>query len=146
MNTVLFLCTGNYYRSRFAEILFDLLAQQSNLPWKADSRGLRLEPSNLGPLSTHTRAEFDRRKISYEKYLRLPLPVTAQDFSAAHHVIAVKEAEHRPLIEKGFPEWLHRVEFWHVHDLDCAGPDSALPQLEQHVKDLVARLAKANDV
>ena len=38
--TVLFLCTGNYYRSRFAEMLFNHLAVESQLNWKADSRGI----------------------------------------------------------------------------------------------------------
>ena len=41
--TVLFLCTGNYYRSRFAEILFNSVAEKMGLPWKASSRGLALE-------------------------------------------------------------------------------------------------------
>jgi protein-tyrosine phosphatase len=41
--TVLFLCTGNYYRSRNAEVLFNSVAGKMSLPWKASSRGLALE-------------------------------------------------------------------------------------------------------
>ncbi len=41
--TVLFLCTGNYYRSRFAEALFNAVAGKMGLPWKATSRGLARE-------------------------------------------------------------------------------------------------------
>src|SRR5438132_811728 len=33
--TVLFLCTGNYYRSRFAEVLFNSVAGKMGLPWRA---------------------------------------------------------------------------------------------------------------
>jgi hypothetical protein len=40
--TVLFLCTGNYYRSRFAEALFNSVAGRMGLPWRASSRGLAL--------------------------------------------------------------------------------------------------------
>jgi protein-tyrosine phosphatase len=38
-----FLCTGNYYWSRFAEILFNSVAGKRGLPWQASSRGLALE-------------------------------------------------------------------------------------------------------
>jgi len=36
---VLFLCTGNYYRSRYAEELFNHLARAEGLSWRAISRG-----------------------------------------------------------------------------------------------------------
>ena len=31
--TVVFVCTGNYYRSRFCEYLFDALAKKAGLCW-----------------------------------------------------------------------------------------------------------------
>jgi hypothetical protein len=34
MKQVLFLCSGNYYRSRFAEHLFNWLAPKASLPWR----------------------------------------------------------------------------------------------------------------
>src|SRR4051812_49894075 len=51
--TVLFLCTGNYYRSRFAEALFNSVAGKMGLPWRASSRGLALERgvNNVGPMA-----------------------------------------------------------------------------------------------
>ena len=36
INRVLFLCTGIYYRSRFAEHFFNWLAETDGLPWRAD--------------------------------------------------------------------------------------------------------------
>jgi protein-tyrosine phosphatase len=53
MRTILFLCTGNYYRSRFAEQYFNHLARQVSLPWLAVSRGLATERgvNNVGPIS-----------------------------------------------------------------------------------------------
>ena len=51
--TILFLCTGNYYRSRLAEVLFNSVAGKMGLPWQASSRGLALERgvNNVGPMA-----------------------------------------------------------------------------------------------
>jgi protein-tyrosine phosphatase len=53
MKTLLFLCTGNYYRSRYAEELFNHGAGRAGLAWTAFSRGLAIErrAGNVGPLS-----------------------------------------------------------------------------------------------
>jgi protein-tyrosine phosphatase len=55
-------------------------------------------------------------------------------------VIALKEAEHRPLMESFHPLWVNRIEYWHVDDVDCATPDDVLPKLQQQVETLVDRL------
>ena len=51
--TILFLCSGNYYRSRFAEHLFNARAAALGLDWQATSRGLNREfhTGNVGPIS-----------------------------------------------------------------------------------------------
>jgi len=139
MKTVLFLCTGNYYRSRFAEYYFRHLATEHNLAWAADSRGLLLDPGNLGPMSRHTRAECEQSGICMEP-LRLPQTLSLDDLKAATRVVAVKQTEHRPLMHKFFPEWVEKVEYWEVHDVDFAPPSWALPQLRQHVEELVQQL------
>jgi protein-tyrosine phosphatase len=142
IETVLFLCTGNFYRSRFAEIYFNWLAPHENLPWRADSRGLALDPANYGPLSIHTRRELQSLGIPLPEPLRDPRDAALADFEAARLIIALKEAEHRRLMKARFPAWAERVEYWHVHDLDCALPTKALPQVRQHVEELVLRLKR----
>lgn len=137
---VLFLCTGNYYRSRFAEILFNWQATQRGLAWKADSRGLALDHGNIGPISRHTLENLRIRGIESDTCERLPLAVSEADLATADYIIAVKEAEHRPIFETRFPAWTARVEFWHIHDLDCALPDTAIPHLEREVARLLDRL------
>src|SRR5690348_82245 len=101
---VLFLCTGNYYRSRFAEVLFNAVAARAGLPWRAESRGLALERGvlNVGPMSSDALGRLQALGIPTEGHLRLPLPVTETDLRRADLVIAVKEAEHRPLLCERF--------------------------------------------
>ena len=140
MKTVLFLCTGNYYRSRFAEILFNWHAAQRGLPWRADSRGLALDSMNSGHMSQYTVSRLLQMKIPVEKYQRTPRDLDLIDLKSAHHVVAVKASEHRPLISKRFPDWLNQIEFWEVHDIDCAVPEEALPHLENEVMELMQRL------
>lgn len=146
VNQILFLCTGNYYRSRYAEIVFNHLAPAYGLVWQATSRGLAPDDRNPGPISQHTLAALRSAGIPAPNPLRFPMPVTETDLSGAQFVVAVKEAEHRPLLERSFPGAVGRVEFWHVHDLDCAGPESALPQLRIHVEELMARLVDPSEI
>ncbi|MCE9604236.1 MAG: low molecular weight phosphatase family protein [Planctomycetia bacterium] len=146
MNQVLFLCTGNYYRSRYAEIMFNVLAQREGLPHRAFSRGLAPSPLNVGPMSPHTIAALTRLGIEHAEHLRDPLAVADADFESSELVVAVKEAEHRPLMERRFPAHLPRVEFWHVDDLDYAEPATALPHLDVLLTSLIARLKNKSDV
>ncbi len=142
MQTILFLCTGNYYRSRFAEIYFNHHAQKRGLPFVADSRGLALEPLNPGPMSRNTMRWLESLAIPIPPNPEFPRSAQVVDFEVAGLIIAVKEAEHRPLMERKFPEWADRVEYWHIHDVDCATPDDALPLLERRVAELLERLEK----
>jgi protein-tyrosine phosphatase len=93
MKRVLFLCTGNYYRSRFAEHLFNDRARRAGLEWEAGSRALAIERGrdNVGFMSIHAIEGLAERgvRISTE---RLPLPCTVEDLVSADLAIAVKEA------------------------------------------------------
>lgn len=144
MQTVLFLCTGNYYRSRFAEELFNHLAVAAGIPWRATSRALAIERghANVGPISCHALDALKRLRVGPAEPLRYPAALCEMDFREADLVIALKEAEHRPLVEERFLAHAHRVEYWHVHDLDFAAPQEALTQVERQVRELVSRLAR----
>src|SRR6266480_8052931 len=96
---ILFLCTGNYYRSRFAEIFFNWQAKQRGLQWTADSRGLALNGCNYGPISRYTVLRLKEKGVAHNDDYRFPLPLSEADLTAADHIVAVKEAEHRPLVE-----------------------------------------------
>ena len=139
---VLFLCTGNYYRSRFAEILFNTMAADEGLDLRASSRGVALDRgvNNIGPISTHTLKELRHRKIKDSSVSRFPLQVREEDLRTADLVIALDEEEHRSLIRDRFPEWVDRIEYWNIADLWATVPDEALAAIECKVRELVGRL------
>jgi protein-tyrosine phosphatase len=136
--TVLFLCTGNYYRSRFAEVLFNSVAGKMGLPWRASSRGLALERgvNNVGPMAPSALKALEAMGVrAGDDCARAPAPVTAEDLGAAARLVALKQDEHLPLLQERFPAWVGNVEFWHVDDAP-----HVLGLIEREVMGLVARL------
>ena len=78
-STVLFLCTGNYYRSRFAEVLFNSVAGKMGLPWRASSRGLALERgvNNVGPMEVSAVKALEARGLrAVAEFGRFPIQAT----------------------------------------------------------------------
>jgi protein-tyrosine phosphatase len=137
----LFLCTGNYYRSRFAEALFNALAEQHGLGWRAESRGLALERGvrNVGPISPHAARRLAELGIPRGSG-RFPLSAVEADFAAADKIIALDAQEHRPLMVERFPRWADITEYWLVHDLDQSSVQAALGEIELRVRELVESL------
>jgi predicted translation initiation factor SUI1 len=136
--TVLFLCTGNYYRSRFAEVLFNSVAGRMGLPWQALSRCLAPERgvNNVGPMAASALTALEALGVrAAEAVARLPAPVTTDDLERAALIVALRHAEHLPLLQERFLAWAEKVEFWHVDD----APE-VLGLIEQAVMGLVARL------
>ena len=143
MKTVLFLCTGNYYRSRFAEKLFNNLAAQKDLDWKADSRGLALERgvNNIGAISIYAVEALKGRGIFIPPDERFPKSPTEEDFQKFDLIIAVDESEHRPLMEERFLKWVDKIEYWLIHDIDKTSPEEALGELEKKLQKLIENLS-----
>lgn len=136
--TILFLCTGNHYRSRFAEVLFNSVADRMGLSWRASSRGLALERgiNNVGPMAVSAIKALKAMGVrTGDALTRMPAQVTNDDLERADRIIALKEAEHLPLLQERFPAWTEKVEFWHVDD----APE-VLDLIEREVMDLAARL------
>jgi protein-tyrosine phosphatase len=144
MSRILFLCTGNYYRSRYAEELFNHHAKSEGLAWRATSRGLAEKASaeNIGPMSRIALEALHAQTIVPEGAARYPRPCSVADFDQAQLVIALKEAEHRPVIEQRFPEAASRVTYWHVGDIGFAHPSVALAMIDDQVDQLISMLRR----
>lgn len=139
---ILFVCTGNYYRSRFAEILFNHLADEQDLAWTANSRGILAASSgNAGPISPATLDGLAARGIAVGTP-RYPMQLTAHDLAAADRVIALYDREHRALFQQHFPHIEQPIEYWDVPDLDEMSAEQALARIDRRVRALAQELAR----
>jgi protein-tyrosine phosphatase len=135
---ILFLCTGNYYRSRFAEEIFNHLAAKESLPCRATSLGFSPHPEiNPGKISAFTLKALADRDIPPRSADRSPTAVESKDFLRFRFCIAMSEVEHQPMMQTMFPSFLPSVRFWQVEDLAWEASDSAIAKIESEVFKLI---------
>lgn len=137
---VLFICTGNFYRSRFAEAVFNHLAEMRNLSWRGFSRGLAIHWAEgcLSPIVVESLAVrgIDRRHTGTDR-----TQLTARDLEGSKIRIALNRAEHLPMMQSQFPNWAGKIQYWEIEDMPRTSPEIALPAIELKVIDLVDRLS-----
>lgn len=138
--TVLFICTGNFYRSRFAEAVFNHHAAPRGLPWRAFSRGLAIDLAD-GDLSPLTVRALAARAIPRERTGPYRVSLELDDLRAATVRIALHREEHYRMLQQRFQVWADRVEYWDVADIGYETPELALERIELNVKALLDRLA-----
>ena len=118
---VLFVCTGNFFRSAFAEHYFNhLAAANRRLPaddprrkavaWVAESRGL--DPAQLS--STQRAARMSQYTVARLRQLGIPVPtdpatrlpthtprrLVLSDLERCERVVAMHDASHRPMLRR----------------------------------------------
>ena len=130
MNRILFLCSGNLYRSRFAEEVFNFRARAVSNNWSADSRGLRLNINNVGPISKVALKRMERLEIIPIYGCRTPEMVRESDFKESAVVIAMSREEHYPLMRRLFPAYAEQISYWDVEDTGEMPSNVALQRIE----------------
>ncbi len=120
---LIFICTGNFYRSRLAELLFNHYNLEAGLPWSAESRGVLENVSRQG-ISPHAVEFLRSRELEELAGLpRDPEPLKVGDFEEAGLLVAMSRAEHEPLLRDRFgqiPRILAgrgRLRYWNVCDV-----------------------------
>jgi protein-tyrosine phosphatase len=140
---ILFLCTGNYYRSRMAEEYFNARARELKIDWRSDSRGLASDKhgsGNVGPMSDDARRMLERAGVQINKGKRMPLKVLESDLSEAEIVVAMSRREHLEMLSEMHPQYYNAVRFWDVEDIEFESPDSAFEKIVKHVESLLTEL------
>ena len=133
---VLFICTGNYYRSRFAEAIFNHHAEQRRIPWTAFSRGLAVHLVE-GYLSTFTTEALRTREIELRHTGPRRIGLSEGDLLQANYRIAMDRSEHFQMMLTQFPTWVDQIDYWDVSDIPFRSSTEALPEIELKVMQLL---------
>ncbi len=130
-NRIIFVCTGNYYRSRLAEILFNDYALKAALNWDAESRGLFDRGSMKGISPDALRFLEYKGFESPEHFSREPERLRVEDLETSRLVIILNKNEHEPIMKMKFgrvPTMLEkagRLRYWNVYDVPSRRPMKA---------------------
>jgi len=153
---LLFVCSGNFYRSRLAEILFLHYTDPEKRDWEVFSRGLAVGPVMRGVASEVV--DFLKPMGLDTGDYRDPRPLLVDELIGASHVVLLNRAEHEPAIEREFHPVYRKllgagaITFWNVFDLPYESTsrgkttppsqpaESAVEHIHFAVKDLIARL------
>ena len=144
LKNILFICTGNYYRSRFAEYYLKHLIEESPLESLViDSKGLNIyDNNNVGPISPYVLDFLAKLSIQSPEQLRPPEPLTASAIEKADLAIALYEHEHRPMVETQFTNLKDQISYWQFPDVPILTPEEMLPALKEKVDVLFQQLMK----
>ena len=134
---ILFICTGNYYRSRFAEAYFNYRIDELNSNATAFSRGLKIHLAEPG-ISPHTKNKLNLLGIPLHYTSKERRALTENDLKSASTAFCLYEKEHRPMILEQFPEYAEEVRYWDFPDLDEASPDFILNAIQRKVDNLLS--------
>jgi protein-tyrosine phosphatase len=138
---VLFICTGNFYRSRFAEAVFNYHAERRQIPWAAFSRGLAVHLAE-GDLSTFTAEALNARQIELRHTGSGRIRLSEYDLLKSKCRIAMDRSEHFQMMLNQFPAWADQIDYWDVSDLPFRSSSDALPEIELKVMQLLEKVSR----
>ena len=136
MSKVLFVCTANIHRSRFAEEAFNYLCEIHNKNHHAFSAGLRV-------------GDYSARKIYYPALKNLKafniVPLRPNDLSKHikdveledyDKIICMDEIEHKPMVDSDPQFSNYNFEYWNITDIPKVDSDVSLPMCYKKVENL----------
>jgi protein-tyrosine phosphatase len=122
-----FVCTGNLYRSKYAEACFNYLCIQNNITHiRAFSRGLRVQPTEKYEhgesftfpirLAVPSYKRIENRNIPFCLIGATNQMLDNYDCASSEKIILMNKDEHMPWMKKKHSDYLDKVECLEIGD------------------------------
>ncbi len=142
---VLFICTGNYYRSRFAEEVFNFYSKDLLPMYQADSSGVKAIESrdkNPGNISKYALEALNRFGVSPIGHEREPKQLIVEQINGSNLSIALSKSEHLSMMQELFPDHAGKIIYWDVEDIGYEEPTIATDRIYRFTLDLIDSIRK----
>lgn len=134
---VCFVCTGNYYRSRFAEAVFNFMVKECGKEYVAESRGLNISAADevakdYGELSPYTKHKMEDLDIPINFTSEKRQSISKQDLEDFDIIVIMDRAEHFKMVKEFVGEDEDMIasaknfKYWAIKDVFDWEPDETL--------------------
>ena len=140
MNNILFVCTGNIFRSRFAEEVFNHLCKINGVDATAFSAGLQVGRYKQRKIYRPAMSELERLKIEPLRSNEDSVHINDIDVSIYDQIICMDEEEHKPMVRSNELLSGFTFQYWNIVDMPKVSSDISLPKCYKKVESLIDQL------
>ena len=134
---VLFVCTQNIHRSRFAEEVFNYLAKKSNSKHQAFSAGFRVGDYSFRTIYYPALDNLKKLNIAPLRPNDFSKHIDDVDLSEYDRIICMDEGEHKPKVLANPSLQNDLFEYWNIIDEPKVKSEISLPKCYQKVDNLL---------
>ena len=132
---VLFICTGNFFRSRYAEAHFNCMCDWNKCSHYAVSAGVTIDPQ-IGPISTYSLYRMVERGIDAKFASPHAKRLYKGDIEEADIALCMYEKEHKPMMKLFFEDIENKIVYFNIPDINENSPNKSLDMVETEVNNL----------
>ena len=140
MKKILFVCTANIFRSRFAEEVFNSLASDSSLSLSAFSAGMKVGEFTTRKIYYPALEQLKRYNIKPQRGNELSTHIDDLNLDEYDRIICMDEPEHRPMVEENTNLKGRDVEYWNIVDIPEEDSRVSLPMCYEKVNKLFSEM------
>ena len=134
---VLFVCTANIHRSRFAEEVFNYLAKKGDSAHQAFSAGLRVGDYSFRTIYYPALDILKKFNITPLRPSIHSIHIDDVELSEYGRIICMDEGEHEPMVTANVNLDDGLFEYWNIIDEPKVKSEISLPKCFQKVEDLL---------